>query len=130
MTSLNAQIASEMASEIMRQIADGILKDNDVLNAQLLESPRAFRSICSLESLRKTKICGRINRETAFINKEGVLIVHYWSKLGHLIAEAWDHIAPTEPQYLELCLKHGLKNVGDRNEIALEWEHGAWKKVA
>lgn len=121
---------SEIATEIVRKIGDSILEEHGMLNTELMELPKPFRTVRSLESLRKTKISGRVNRETAFINKDGVLIVHYWSKLGHLIAEAWDHIEPTEPHYLELCFKHGLKKVGDRNEISLEWNDGGWRKVA
>jgi len=123
-------IMSSMDAEIVRLIGDGILEEFGMPNSDLMELPRPFRSVRSIEALRKTKIAGRINRERAFLNKDGVLIVHYWSKLGHLIAEAWDHIAPTEPHYLELCLKHGLKKVGDRNEITLQWAKGSWSKVA
>jgi hypothetical protein len=119
-----------MDAEIVRMIGDGILEEFGMRNAELMELPKPFRAIRSLDSLRKAKTAGRVNREIAFINREGVLIVHYWSKLGHLVAEAWDHIAPTEPHYLEICFKHGLKQVGDRNEIALEWANGSWIKAA
>jgi hypothetical protein len=121
---------SSINADIVRLIGDGILEEFGMLNSDLMESPKPFRSVRSIEDLRPTRIAGRINRERAFLNKDGVLIVHYWSKLGHLIAEAWDHIAPTEPHYLELCLKHGLKQVGDHNEITLQWTKGSWKKVA
>lgn len=116
-------ISSETDSQIVRKIGDSILQQYGMQNCQLMEMPKPFRTI-------RTSKCSRLNRETAFINKEGILIVHYWSKLGHLIAEAWDHIEPTEPHYLELCFKHGLKQVGDRNEISLEWDNGGWRKVA
>ncbi|MBS1957224.1 MAG: hypothetical protein JST89_23745 [Cyanobacteria bacterium SZAS-4] len=126
----NSNVESELGGEIVRLIGDAILDEFGMLNAELMELPKPFRTVRSIEALRKTKVAGRVNRETAFINKDGILIVHYWSKLGHLIAEAWDHIAPTEPHYLELCFKHGLKQVGDRHEIALEWHKGGWRKVA
>ncbi len=121
---------STLNGEIVRLIGDAILEEYGMLNAELMELPRAFRAVRSLDALRKTKVSGRINRETAFINKEGILIVHYWSKLGHLIAEAWDHIEPAQAHYMELCAKHGLKQAGDRHEITLEWSQGAWRKVA
>lgn len=127
---MDTYIMSSMNAEIVRLIGDGILEKFGMLNCELMELPKPFRTVRSIEALRRTKVAGRINRERAFINRDGVLIVHYWSKLGHLIAEAWDHIAPTEPHYLELCLKHGLKQVGDRNEIVLQWSKGSWKKVA
>ncbi|PZM81542.1 MAG: hypothetical protein DKT66_20285 [Candidatus Melainabacteria bacterium] len=120
----------EMTGEIVRKIGDSILEEYGMLNAELMELPKPFRTVRSLDAMRQTKVSGRVNRETAFINRDGILIVHYWSKVGHLIAEAWDHIGPTEPHYLELCSKHGLKHVGDRNVIALEWNNGGWKKVA
>jgi hypothetical protein len=124
------KIMSSMDAEIVRMIGDSILEEYGMRNTELMELPKPFRAVRSLDSLRRTKTSGRVNRETAFINKEGVLIVHYWSKLGHLIAEAWDHIAPTEPHYLEICFKHGLKKVGDRSEIALEWTNSGWRKAA
>lgn len=124
------KVDAEIASEIVRKIADSILEENGVLNAELMELPKPFRAVRSIQALGKGRTPGRINKETAFINKDGLLIIHYWSKLGHLINEAWDHIKPTQPHYLELCYKHGLKQAGDRHEIALEWANGSWRKVA
>lgn len=121
---------AEIASEIVRKIGDSILEEYGMLNAELMELPKPFRAVRSIQALGKSKTSGRINKETAFLNKDGMLIIHYWSKLGHLIAEAWDHIDPSEPHYVELCFKHGLKLPGDRHEIALEWANGGWRKVA
>ncbi len=66
---------SSMDAEIVRMIGDSILEEYGMPNTELMELPKPFRTVRSLDSLRKTKTSGRVNRETAFINKEGVLIV-------------------------------------------------------
>lgn len=127
MSSMDAQIVRMIGESIWEEFAPAAVAELPVTQ---VESVRTYDERPLKETLAFVPRSEKLNKETAFINRDGVLIMHYWSKLGNLIAEAWDHIAPTEPHYLDLCFKHGLKNVGDRNEIFLEWSQGSWRKVA
>lgn len=69
------------------------------------------------------------SRETAYLEDDGKLMMHYWSQREYVVASGWDEVRPEETQYAELCEKHGLKNPGDTNQIFKRFIDGEWVKV-
>lgn len=66
------------------------------------------------------------SRETAYLNDDGMLVMHYWSQKNYAVSDGWDHVMPGEAHYAELCRKHGLKKPGDSNLIVMRFVDGNW----
>lgn len=67
------------------------------------------------------------SRESATLNKDGVLLMHYWSMKDHAVAEGWHEFKPDDADYADLCARHGLSKPGDSNQIILKWQDGEWR---
>lgn len=66
------------------------------------------------------------SRETAYLNDEGVLVIHYWSQKDYVMGDGWAHYAPGDKDYDELCKRHSLKKPGDSNVIVMRLVNGEW----
>lgn len=66
------------------------------------------------------------SRETAYLNDESMLVMHYWTQKDYAVSDGWAHIMPGDADYEELCNKHGLKKPGDANQIVMRFINGEW----
>jgi hypothetical protein len=69
------------------------------------------------------------SRETAYLDENGMLVVHYWSQKDFVVGDGWAHLMPGDTDFDELCKKHGLKKPGDSNQILMHWLDGKWVTV-
>jgi hypothetical protein len=67
-----------------------------------------------------------MSRESAYIDDDGSLVMHYWSQKDYVVGDGWDHLMPGDKDYDELCKKHGLKKPGDSNVIVMRFINGEW----
>lgn len=64
--------------------------------------------------------------ESAYLDENGMLVLRYWSQRDYVVADGWDQVKPDEAHYAELCEKHGLKKIGDTNQILKRFIDGEW----
>ncbi len=69
------------------------------------------------------------SRETAYIDDDGTLVVHYWSMKDFVTADGWENLKPSDSEYVAISKRHGLEKVGDTNQILKIWRDGDWQPV-
>lgn len=67
-----------------------------------------------------------MSRESAYLDEEGMLVMHYWSQKDYVMGDGWAQYMPGQSEYAVLCEKHGLKKPGDTNVIVMRFVNGEW----
>ncbi len=105
--------------------------DNESKSAgeKILEMFRAGVNMTDEEIQRESQTPDSLegmSRESAYLDEDGSLVMHYWSQKDYVVGDGWDHLMPEEKGYAELCEKHGLKKPGDANVIVMRYVNGEW----